>query len=659
MALAVPIGLRQGETKPISAGEAAGRNESYWVPFPRGARERGGVWDEWRRLSSAAPPFLQPEFFDLTLAIAAPAGEPFLAVAVVAGQTVGVLPLMLQGRDLHPLRSEHSPRFDFCGDSGALSAIWEALLADRRWDRFVLGHIPAESRLASELPMLARRYGCFIKASPSYGGPYFPLPGFEQHLDAKFRANVRRCTRNAGDLRFERHTHPSRTVLADAFAIEAVAWKGQAGTSIESDARLKQFYRASLRLFGPRGTMSLNFVTVAGRRIACLFCMEDGRTLYAAKIGYDPAYAAISPGHLVVAQTAADAERRGLEIFDFLGTESQWKLKWTDLLRQHLWITLYRPSVRGHARVVLRKLQESKLAENLVGVFRPRTSSHDDQPRSSQCMLFVPTLPPIPYLTGACQRFNIIGNHSVSQRIGGRVAQGLGIKSGIRRLLHPPPSVPPRDLLGAASRFAEGVSVRVRDEASIRRTLDGRSCLRGLLFAPGQWTTCSKVYRVAKSVRRIMDDNGRMRPVSRTVLLDGVDCTGKGSEAGCGRHCPMMYRDDWLELAEPPPEEPTTEPKNVRFARIRPVKEILGRLDLLGQREGLMLMPEMARHAGTRAPILRQLSQVFEYDRWLKPWNPIYILEGLYCTGGILGSDGPCDRACRLLWHVDWLELDA
>jgi CelD/BcsL family acetyltransferase involved in cellulose biosynthesis len=77
--------------------------------------------------------------------------------------------------------------------------------------------------------------------------------------------------------------------------------------------------------------------TVAGQRIACLFTMEDGHTLYAAKIGYDPAYAAISHGHLMVAQSAADAERRGLKVFDFLGAATEWKLKWTDRLREHVW----------------------------------------------------------------------------------------------------------------------------------------------------------------------------------------------------------------------------------------------------------------------------------------------------------------------------------
>jgi CelD/BcsL family acetyltransferase involved in cellulose biosynthesis len=362
MTSAAPMGACDGN-KDTVAGERSAAEKPYWVPFAHGARDCGGVWQEWRHLSADAPPFLQPEFFDLTRPIADPAGEPYLAVAVRAGRVAGVLPVTLHGPDLHPLRSEHSPGFDFWGDSTALSAIWEALRADARWERFVLGHIPAQSPLATELPMLARRWGCFIKTSPSHGVPYFSLPGFEEQLDGKFRTNVRRCTRKAGDLSFERHTAPSPAEFADALAIEAMAWKGGAGTSIGSDARLTHFYRALLDLFGPRGSMSLNFVTVAGQRIACLFTMEDGHTLYAAKIGFDPAYAAISPGHLMVAQTAADAERRGLKVFDFLGEAAEWKLKWTDRLREHLWVVVHRPSLRGYARFVWRKARESRLGK--------------------------------------------------------------------------------------------------------------------------------------------------------------------------------------------------------------------------------------------------------------------------------------------------------
>ncbi|HEY5957540.1 MAG TPA: GNAT family N-acetyltransferase, partial [Polyangiaceae bacterium] len=131
--------------------------------------------------------------------------------------------------------------------------------------------------------------------------------------------------------------------------------------------------------FGPRGAMSLNFVTAGRRRIACLFTFEDHETLFAAKIGYDPAYAAISPGHLMVALTAADAERRGLRVFDFLGTANEWKLKWTNTVRDYTEVTLLRPSIRGYARTAVHKAHQSRAIQDLVT--KVRNSPLRDRPR--------------------------------------------------------------------------------------------------------------------------------------------------------------------------------------------------------------------------------------------------------------------------------------
>lgn len=272
----------------------------------------------------------------------------------------------------------------------------------------------------------------------------------------------------------------------------------------------------------------------------------------------------------------------------------------------------------------------------------------------------------ISYLTGRCQRLNIIGAHSFADRVRGRVQQGLGIKSGLRRMVRRPPPRSGRDPLGAPSRHAAGTWVRVRDEASVRPTLDGRSRLRGLEFTAQQWLTCGRVLRVDRNVRRIIDDRGALRPVAGTVLLGGVDCGGEDGTAGCGRHCPMMYRDEWLEPAQAPAapvvrdDEAQIEPRRgeARFARIRSGAEIAETLDLLGLREGLMFMPEMSRYQGQRVRVVRQLPRVFEHDRWLETPSPVYILEGLRCEGAVLGSDGPCDRACPMLWHADWLRLE-
>jgi hypothetical protein len=146
--------------------------------------------------------------------------------------------------------------------------------------------------------------------------------------------------------------------------------------------------------------------------------------------------------------------------------------------------------------------------------------------------------------------------------------------------------------------------------------------------------------------------------VHRTVLLEGVHCDGDGhSIGGCGRHCPLMYRDEWLEPVEAPTAAPTPllQP---RYARVRPTDEIYATLDLRGRRDGLTFMPEMAAYAGKRLAITEKIERVYELDHHVQPRAPIYLLGGAHCTGAVLGAKGPCDRACAILWHEDWLILE-
>ena len=84
----------------------------------------------------------------------------------------------------------------------------------------------------------------------------------------------------------------------------------------------------------------------------------------------------------------------------------------------------------------------------------------------------------------------------------------------------------------------------------------------------------------------------------------------------------------------------------------------LAGLDLRGRRDGLTFMPEMRAYAGKRFAIAGELTTVFELDRWIATRAPIYILDGLHCTGAITAARGPCDRGCALMWHPDWLNLE-
>lgn len=211
--------------------------------------------------------------------------------------------------------------------------------------------------------------------------------------------------------------------------------------------------------------------------------------------------------------------------------------------------------------------------------------------------------------------------------------------------------------IGAPSRFAAGTWVRVRDPGEVFATLDAKKRLRGLVWMWQQWAYCGTVHRVFKPIRRMMDDSHMMRAVSGTVLLDTVPCGGPLGHLGCGRECPLMFRDEWLQEVPPPEEEPELHHEE-RYATVRNADEIRRTLDDSNSYRGLMFMPEMFAYAGQRFPVRRKVERVLDGARYVPPTQPLYILSGLHCTGTAMGDDGPCDRGCRLIWHADWLNLE-
>lgn len=271
-------------------------------------------------------------------------------------------------------------------------------------------------------------------------------------------------------------------------------------------------------------------------------------------------------------------------------------------------------------------------------------------------------IPTYPYLSGSCQRFSNIGAHGAVARLRGRIAFGLGLRALANRVLGRPVATPPPGL-GEPSAFAEGSLVRVRPESEIRARLDARSRTRGLEFGRQQWPSCGQVYRVTKVVRRIIDDGGVYRRVSRTVLLEGVHCDSLGESTGCGRECPMMYRDEWLESVDINAASQRHIQANISVyseisARVRSVEEIQATLDALGRRGNLLFMPEMAALAGREIRVSTRLGRVFEFGRWVDTDEEYFLSRAHVCSGAILGRLGPCDRQCLMVWHRDWLRFD-
>jgi CelD/BcsL family acetyltransferase involved in cellulose biosynthesis len=288
------------------------------------------------------------------------------------GEPIALAPLMLcrerfyglEARCLQLIANVHTQRSDFIVAAHADKVypfIWR-FLEDHRdtWDVLLLPQIPAGSRTLEALPALAVRDGFQTGVWHAAHSPHLPLTGswdrYFNGLARKHRANLRNRLKRLerlGPVSME-VVHEGSGVAAavdDGFRIEALAWKGQAGTAIECDIRLRTFYSRLAFRAARRGWLRLQFLRVGGRRIAFAFSILINRKLYLLKPGYDPEFRAYSPSSLLCGFVLREAFANGVVAHDFLGADDRWKRDWTPLARPHEWLFVFGHSPR--ARLLL------------------------------------------------------------------------------------------------------------------------------------------------------------------------------------------------------------------------------------------------------------------------------------------------------------------
>jgi hypothetical protein len=90
-----------------------------------------------------------------------------------------------------------------------------------------------------------------------------------------------------------------------------------------------------------------------------------------------------------------------------------------------------------------------------------------------------------------------------------------------------------------------------------------------------------------------------------------------------------------------------------QLVRVRPEDEIAATLDADGKLDGMLFMPEMARHCGQVFRIYRRAGKTCVEGHSLRRLDSAVLLEGLRCDGAL--HDG-CQRNCLYFWKEAWLE---
>lgn len=280
------------------------------------------------------------------------------------GELVGLAPLMQRRTSIYGIpvlqveliANAHTPEADLLTagrDQTVREEIWRALAA-QDWDVLRLCDLPPSSPTFDALLRLAQADGFLVGIWPSRRSPLVRLRGtwaeYERTLDAKRQSELRRRRKALaalGPIRVERVAGSEAAALEEAFDLERMGWKGEAGTAIASDLRTRTFYRRAVTEMAGRGWVSLTFLRVGERRVAFQLSLEYAGRILGLKLGHHPSFASGAPQKQLLQAALQEAFDRGLETYEFQGHDERWKMEWATETVPYRWLFVFRPHSRG------------------------------------------------------------------------------------------------------------------------------------------------------------------------------------------------------------------------------------------------------------------------------------------------------------------------
>lgn len=354
-----------------------------------GLADLAPIWDRLVARAGVTHPFLTHLWMQTWWECFGGDGELMVLLVRSDGEPIAIAPFFrlteriygARHRCLRFVANDHTPRCDFIvADQPveAYAAIGKFLMSESAdWDVLQLREVPADSATVNELANQAAQYGFLSGIRCSASSPVLPTTRswseYEKSLPAKrrwFLRNRLKRLSKLGQVSLETigegaELHPA---LEDGFRLEAAAWKENAGTAIVCRPEVRRFYTRLAERAAERGWLRLQFLRLDGRRIAFAYCLAYERRMYLLKPGFDPEYAAFSPGNILFYLALQELHSNDFVSYDFLGYDDHWKRQWADERVVHNTLFLYakRPLTRLDHYTKFALMPRLRRARNLV-----------------------------------------------------------------------------------------------------------------------------------------------------------------------------------------------------------------------------------------------------------------------------------------------------
>mgnify|MGYP001567027512 CR=1 FL=1 len=229
------------------------------------------------------------------------------------------------------------------------------------WDLWTM-HFVKGDKQAELFEMELRRHGLHFTVADTKRSPYMPLKGsWEEQgkiLQSRFRTTVRsreRRLREKGKVTLEYFDTPSRLEfgLKAIQSVEADSWKLGAGSAVTEDPKQWPFYTQYGEFAAANASLRLPVLFIDGVPVAYDYSVYHKGICYLLKTSYRNAYRLDYPGTVLRKLVVENLCAEKAEEFDFLGLDEEWKMKWTDVVKEHIVYTVFNRNPRGQYALLM------------------------------------------------------------------------------------------------------------------------------------------------------------------------------------------------------------------------------------------------------------------------------------------------------------------
>lgn len=327
---------------------------------------------EWRSLAEArGAPFITPDWYGAWMRCFGEQATPFVvSLRDDRGGLVGLMPLVLSQRRHFPTLSFGGAEYGDYYQPVARSEAEEETVAQafanalrerqKEWAIVVADYVDEE---APWMRALARSNAARLTAIRYHEHPsvYLSIPlgnlTWNEYLAGRSRnlrsqlGRRRRALERLGTVRFRRGGDDLERDMSTLFDLHAKRWAGKRSTIFSSE-RAREFQLEFARAAREHGWLRLWFLDVDETPIAAWYGWSiGGRYLYY-QAGFDPAWAHVSPGLLLLARTIEASFDEGASEYDMLLGNEPFKERFATAATERRTLVLVRPVHAARALVL-------------------------------------------------------------------------------------------------------------------------------------------------------------------------------------------------------------------------------------------------------------------------------------------------------------------